>query len=256
VKTRRLPPEADADFVRRMEDVLQVYQPPDDPEDPVVCLDEASKQLIGEAAIPAPAAPGRPARVDYEYERQGTCHLFMMCGPLRGRRHARATERRTRLDFAACIQELWDVHYPEATRVRLVMDNLNTHSGAGWYAAFPPSEARRLLDRLEMHATPKPGSRLDMAETEISIMNRQCLDRRIDDAGVIRSEVGAREEERNGKGCQIHWTFTVAAARVKLKKIYPSVDRGRADKPGGEPPVDRSRRPRGRPKKDCLSVEG
>jgi hypothetical protein len=168
----------------------------------------------------------------------------------------KVTERRTRIDFAECIQELLDVHYPEATKVRLVMDNLNTHSGASLYEAFPPSEARRLLDRLEIHATPKHGSWLDMAETEISIMNRQCLDRRIDDAGVIRSEVGAWEEERNGKGCKIHWTFTVAAARVKLKKIYPSTDRGRADESVGEPPVDRLRRLRGRPKKDCLSVEG
>jgi hypothetical protein len=256
VKTWCLPPEADADFVWHMEDVLQVYQLPYDPEYPVVCLDEASKQLIGEVAIPVPAAPGRPARVDYEYERKGTCNLFMMCEPLRGWRHVRVTERRTRIDFAECIQELLYDHYPEATKVRLVMDNLNTHSGASLYEAFPPSEARRLLDRLEIHTTPKHGSWLDMAETEISIMNRQCLDRRIDDAGVIRSEVGAWEGERNEKGCKIHWTFTVAAARLKLRKIYPSVARGGADELGGEPPVDRSRRPRGRPKKDCLSVEG
>jgi hypothetical protein len=256
VKTWCLPPEADADFVWHMEDVLQVYQLPYDPECPAVCLDEASKQLIGEVAIPVPAAPGRPARVDYEYERKGTCNLFMMCEPLRGWRHVRVTERRTRVDFAGCIKELLDVHYPEAIKVRLVMDDLNTHSGASLDEAFPPSEARRLLDRLEIHATPKHGSWLDMAETEIGIMSRQCLDRRIDDAGVIRSEVGAWEEERNGKGCKIHWTFTVAAARVKLKEIYPSVDRGDEEGSGGGPPVDRSRRSRGRPKKEGLSVEG
>ena len=143
--------------------------------------------------------------------------MFMMCEPLRGWRHVRVTERRTRIDFAECIQELLDVHYPEATKVRLVMDNLNTHSGASLYEAFPPSEARRLLDRLEIHATPKHGSWLDMAETEISIMNRRCWDRRIDDATVIHSEVAAWEGERNQRRCRIHWTFTVAAARVKLR---------------------------------------
>jgi DDE superfamily endonuclease len=223
VKTWCLPPEADADFVWHMEDVLQVYQLPYDPEYPVVCPDEASKQLIGEVAIPIPTAPGRPARVDYEYERKGTCNLFMMCEPLRGWRHVKVTERRTRIDWAACIQELVDVHYPEARKIRLVMDNLNTHSGASLYEAFPAAEARRLLDRLEIHPTPKHGSWLDMAETEISIMNRQCLDRRIDDATVIHSEVAAWEGERNKKRCRIHWTSTVAAARVKLKKIYPSI---------------------------------
>ena len=223
MKTWCLPPEADADFVWHMEDVLQVYQRPYDPEYPVVCLDEASKQLIGEVAIPIPTAPGRPARVDYEYERKGTCNLFMMCEPLRGWRHVKVTERRTRIDWAACIKELVDVHYPEARKIRLVMDNLNTHGGASLYEAFPAAAARRRLDRLEIHPTPKHGSWLDMAETEISIMNRQCLDRRIDDATVMHSEVAAWEGERNKKRCRIHWTFTVAAARVKLKKIYPSI---------------------------------
>ena len=224
MKTWCLPPEADADFVWHMEDVLQVYQLPYDPVYPVVCLDEASKQLIGEVAIPMPAAPGRPARIDYEYERKGTCNLFMMCEPLGGWRHVKVTERRTRLDWAECIKELVDVHYPEATKIRLVMDNLNTHSGASLYEAFQPGEARRLLDRLEIHQTPKHGSWLDMAETEISILSRQCLDRRIDDAAEIRREVGAWEVERNEKGSKIHWTFTLAAARLKLKKIYPSIE--------------------------------
>jgi hypothetical protein len=224
VKTWCLPPKADAEFVWHMEDVLGVYQLPSDPEYPVVCLDEASKQLIGEIAIPVAAAPGRPARIDYEYERKGTCNLFMMCEPLRGWRHVRVTERRTRLDWAACIKELVDVYYPTATKIRLVMDNLNTHSGASLYEAFPPEEAKRLLDRLEIHPTPKHGSWLDMAETELSILSRQCLDRRLEDAGEIQREIAAWEEPRNAKQCRIHWTFTIAAARVKLKKIYPSIE--------------------------------
>ena len=224
VRTWCLPPKADADFVWHMEDVLQVYQIPYDPTHPVVCLDEASKQLIGEVAIPVPAEPGRPARIDYEYERKGTCNLFMMCEPLRGWRHVRVTERRTRRDWAECIKELVDVHYPEAEKIRLVMDNLNTHSGVSLYEAFPPGEARRLLDRLEIHPTPKHGSWLDMAEIELRIMNRQCLDRRIDEAAVVRREVGTWEGDRNERGCRIHWTFTLAAARLKLKKIYPSIE--------------------------------
>jgi len=200
MRTWCLPPKADADFVWHMEDVLQVYQIPYDPTHPVVCLDEASKQLIGEVAIPVPAEPGRPARIDYEYERKGTCNLFMMCEPLRGWRHVRVTERRTRRDWAECIKELVDVHYPEVEKIRLVMDNLNTHSGVSLYEAFPPGEARRLLDRLEIHPTPKHGSWLDMAEIELRIMNRQCLDRRIDEAAVVRREVGTWEGDRNERG--------------------------------------------------------
>jgi len=224
VRTWCLPPKSDADFVWHMEDVLQVYQIPYDPTHPVVCLDEASKQLVGEVAIPVPAEPGRPARIDYEYERKGTCNLFMMCEPVRGWRHVRVTERRTRRDWAECIKELVDVHYPEAEKIRLVMDNLNTHSGVSLYEAFPPGEARRLLDRLEIHPTPKHGSWLDMAEIELRIMNRQCLDRRIDEAAVVRREVGTWEGDRNERSCRIHWTFTLAAARLKLKKLYPSIE--------------------------------
>jgi hypothetical protein len=166
-----------------------------------------------------PAAPGRAARIDYqyEYELKGTCNLFMMCEPLRGWRHVRVTERRTRRDWAECIKELADVHYPKAAKIRLVMDNLNTHSGGSLYEAFPPAEARRLLDRLEIHPTPKHGSWLDMAEIELRIVNRQCLDRRIDDAAVVRREVGTLEADRNKRGCRIHWAFTLAAARLKLK---------------------------------------
>jgi DDE superfamily endonuclease len=157
VRTWCLPPRADADFVRHVEDVLAVYQLPDDPAHPVVCLDEASKQLIGEVAIPVPAEPGCAARIDYESERKGTCNWFLMCEPVRGWRHVRVTERRTRRDWAECIKELADVHDPEAGTIRLVMDNLNTQSGASLYETFPPAEARRLLDRLEIHPTPKHG---------------------------------------------------------------------------------------------------
>jgi hypothetical protein len=224
VKTWCIPPQADADYVWRMEDVLQVYQLPYDPAYPVVCLDEASKQLIGEVVAPQPAAPGKPARVDYEYEREGTCNLFMMCEPLRGWRHVKVTERRTRKDWAACIKELVDVHYPQATKIRLVGDNLNTHAGASLYEAFRPEEARRLLEKLEFHYTPKHGSWLDMAETELSILNRQCLNRRIDNAAEIQREVAAWEAKRNEEKRRIHWTFTIAAARVKLKHLYPSIE--------------------------------
>jgi hypothetical protein len=207
-----------------MEDVLQVYQRPYDPDFPVVCLDEASKQLIGEVAPTAPAAPGKPARIDYEYVRNGTCNLFMMCEPLRGWRHVRVTERRTRKDWAFCIKELCDVHYPHAQKIILVEDNLNTHNGTSLYETFPPDEARRLLDRLEFHSTPKHGSWLDMAEAELSILHRQCLDRRIDNAAEVARQVEAWETDRNERQCHIHWTFTIAMARVKLEKLYPSIE--------------------------------
>lgn len=207
-----------------MEDVLQVYQRPYDPDFPVVCLDEASKQLIGEVAPPDPPAPGKPKRIDYEYQRNGTSNLFMMCEPLRGWRHVRVTERRTRQDWAWCIKELCDEHYPGVQKIVLVEDNLNTHSGASLYETFPPAAARRLLDRLEFHFTPKHGSWLDMAETELSILHRQCLDRRIDNHNEVVREVCAWETDRNQRECRIHWAFTIAMARVKLKKLYPSIE--------------------------------
>jgi hypothetical protein len=207
-----------------MEDVLQVYQRPYDPDFPVVCLDEASKQLIGEVAPAVPPTPGKPARIDYEYERHGTCNLFMMCEPLRGWRHVRVTERRTRQDWAFCIKELCDVHYPEAKKIILVEDNLNTHNGISLYETFPPEEARRLLDRVEFHSTPKHGSWLDMAETELSILHRQCLDRRIDNAAEVARQAELWEMDRNERQCRIHWTFTIAMARVKLRTLYPSIE--------------------------------
>jgi hypothetical protein len=207
-----------------MEDVIATYQLPYDPQYPVVCFDEACKQLFGEVRPPQTAEPGHPARQDYEYERKGVCHQLLVCEPLTGWRHVRVTERRTRKDYAECLRELVDVYYPEATKIRLVQDNLNTHDGASLYEAFPPDEARRILEKLEFHYTPKHGSWLNLAESEISIMNGQCLDRRLESAAAVAGEVAPWEEARNAKGIRVHWTFTVTAARQKLKNVYPSVE--------------------------------
>ncbi len=209
-----------------MEDVIQTYMRPYDPRYPVVCFDEACKQLFGEVRLPRRARRGRPARVDYEYERKGTCNLFLMCEPLRGWRHVRVTDRRTRRDYAECVREMVDVHYPDVVKIRLVQDNLNTHDGASLYEAFRPAEARRLLDKIEWHYTPKHGSWLNMAETEIGIMNSQCLDRRLDSAEKVAAEVAPWESKRNAQEARIHWTFTLAVARQKLRKLYPSNEGG------------------------------
>ncbi len=219
-----MPPQADADYVWRMEDVIQTYLLPYDPKYPVVCFDEACKQLFGEVREALPALPGSPAKQDYEYERKGVCHQLLMCEPLRGWRHVKVTARRTRRDYAGCVRDLVEVHYPEAVKVRLVQDNLNTHDGASLYEAFPPEVARRLLDRVEFHYTPKHGSWVNMAETEIGIMNGQCLNRRLDDPVWIAREVAAWERKRNERKACIHWTFTLAAARLKLRKLYPSIE--------------------------------
>lgn len=207
-----------------MEDVLQVYARPYDPDYPVVCLDETSKQLIGEVTPPEAVEPGKATTIDYEYERKGTCNLFMMCEPLRGWRHVKVTTRRTRRDWAWCIKDLVDVHYPTARKIVLVEDNLNTHDGASLYETFSPQEARRILDRLEFHFTPKHGSWLDMAETEFSILSRQCLNRRIDSSDKVAREIAAWEHERNEQGRRIHWTFNISTARVKLKNLYPTIE--------------------------------
>ena len=224
MKTWCIPPKADAEFVCNMEDVVATYALPYDAAIPVVCMDEASKQLIGEVATPLPIRPGQPKCVDYEYERRGVCSEFILCEPLAGWRHVKVTERRTKKDWAKCIRELVDVHYPQAQRIRLVLDNLNTHTGASLYEAFAPAEARRILEKLEFHYTPKHASWLNMAEIEIGIMNRQCLDRRIDNIAEIRREVTAWEKSRNRKHARIHWTFTITAARRKLHKLYPSAE--------------------------------
>jgi transposase len=206
-----------------MEDVLAVYARPYDPRFPQVCMDETSKQLVGETRTPLPAAPGQPARVDYEYERHGVRNLFLFVEPLRGWRHVSVTERRTKRDWALAIRDLVDRHYPDAERIVLVLDNLNTHVGAAPYETFPPAEARRLLDRLELHYTPPHGSWLNMAEIELSILARQCLDRRIPDADILAAEVAAWATERNGQQRRIEWRFATADARIKLKRLYPSL---------------------------------
>jgi DDE superfamily endonuclease len=204
-----------------MEDVLDVYTRPYDPRHPQVCLDEISLQLLGEVAEPLPMQPGQKARPDYEYERHGITNLFLCYEPLHNWRHVTVTERRTKIDWALTIRDLVDVHYPEAERIVLVMDNLNTHSPASLYEAFPPAEAKRLADRLEIHHTPKHGSWLNVAEIELSVLDRQCLDRRIPSAEMLTEEVAAWEEERNAAGSGIDWRFTAEDARIKLRRLYP-----------------------------------
>lgn len=206
-----------------MEDVLEVYQQPYDPARPLVCMDETSKQLVAEITKPIPAKPGHPARQDYEYERRGTADVFMFTEPLVGWRWAPVTERRTRSDWAGCIKELLDVHYPDVTVVRIVMDNLNTHSIASLYAAFEPDEARRLAQRLEIHYTPKHGSWLNIAEIELKALSTQCLDRRIPDIETLRCEVCAWELERNRSTVGVDWQFKATDARIKLKHLYPKI---------------------------------
>jgi hypothetical protein len=206
-----------------MEDVLEVYTRPYDERFPQVCLDEKSKQLVGEVREPLAVSPGRPARYDYEYEREGTANLFIVSAPLAGWRHISVTERRTKLDWAHCIKELVDVHYPEAEKIVLVLDNLNTHTPAALYEAFAPAEARRIARKLEIHYTPKHGSWLNMAEIELSVLARQCLDQRIPDQETLAEEVSAWEVERNAAESSIDWRFTTADARIKLKHLYPEI---------------------------------
>jgi hypothetical protein len=208
-----------------MEDILDVYKLPYDPKHPQVCMDETSKQLISEVQQPIPAKSGRAKRIDYEYERQGVANLFILFEPLRGWRHVKVTDHRTRQDWAMLMKELVDVHYPEAEFIRLVMDNLNTHTAGALYEIFEPAEAKRILDKLEFHYTPKHGSWLDMAEIEFSVLSRQCLDRRIEDKALLTSEVEAWEKERNEQWVKIEWRFTTEDARIKLKKLYPSISK-------------------------------
>jgi hypothetical protein len=206
-----------------MEDVLEVYHRPHDPACPVVCVDETSKQLIVETRKPIPAKPGRPARYDYEYERNGTANLFMMLAPLEGWRKVKVTDRHAALDYAPVLKELSDIHFSGATKIILVQDNLSTHKPASLYEAFPAAEARRLVERFEWHYTPKHGSWLDMAESELGVLTSQCLDRRIADKQTLIEEVDAWEKVRNKKHTKADWQFTTANARVKLKRLYPSI---------------------------------
>jgi hypothetical protein len=218
-----IPPEANAEFVCAMEDVLDVYHRPHSPTHPLVCLDESSKQQVAELRQPLPAEPGQPARYDYEYERHGVSTLFMLFAPLEGWRHVKVTDRRTKVDWAYCIQDLLTVHFPEAETMTIVQDNLNTHHPSSLYEAFAPQEAKALLDRCEFHYTPKHGSWLNMAEIEFSALQRQCLDRRIPDREMLQAEVTAWEQRRNDQAVKVHWRFTTADARIRLKRLYPSV---------------------------------
>ena len=206
-----------------MEDVLDVYCRPYDPLYPVVCLDESSKQLVRDVREPLPMEPGVPQRIDDHYERNGTCNLFVACEPLRGWRDLKVTARRTKLDWAYFVRELVDEHYPKATRIALVMDNLNTHRPASLYEAFEPAEAKRLWDRLELHYTPVHGSWLNIAECEFSVLSRQCTNRRIPDQEALQTAVRAWEHERNHCGAPVKWQFTTADARIKLKHLYPYI---------------------------------
>jgi hypothetical protein len=218
-----IPPEADCEFVAAMEDVLEVYHRPKNPKRPVVCLDETSKQLIGEIRAPLAAQPGLPMRYDSEYVRNGTANLFMTFEPLSGWRHVKVTDSRRRGDWAWFVKDLVDGRYKQAERIVLVMDQLNTHSTASLYEAFTPEEARRIAEKLEIHYTPKHGSWLNMAEIELSVLSRQCLKERMEDKPTLKHETATWEAQRNRKHRGVDWQFTTADARVKLKRLYPSV---------------------------------
>jgi hypothetical protein len=207
-----------------MEDVLDVYARPRDPQRPLVCFDESNKEQHRETVPPLPPAPGQPARRESTYERNGVSNLFMAFAPLENWRHVTITDRRTAVDWAHCVRDLVDVHFPDAERIVLVQDNLNTHTPAALYTAFPPAEAKRIWDRLELHYTPKHGSWLNMAEIELSVLSRQCLDRRIPDQATLRQETAAWADRRNAAGATIDWQFTTADARVKLIKLYPTLN--------------------------------
>lgn len=204
-----------------MEDVLSVYTRPREPDRPLVCLDETSKQLVAETRLPVAMQPGRPARIDCEYERNGTANLFMMFAPIEGWRHVKVTDRRTAIDYAQVLKDLADVHFAKAETIVLVQDNLNTHAAASLYQAFPAAEARRLVERFEWHYTPKHGSWLNLAESELGVLAAQCLDRRIPDEPTIAGEVAAWVEKRNTHRAVADWRFTTKDARVKLKSLYP-----------------------------------
>lgn len=213
-------PDFDADYVANMEDVLEIYALPRNSHKPLVCFDETSKQLLSEVRIPIAAKPGRPERFDCEYRRHGTANLFLFVAPLEGWRHVKVTEHRGNTDFAECMRELVDVHFPDAEIIRVVLDNLNTHRPGALYHAFPAPEARRILRKLEFHYTPKHGSWLNMAELEIGILDRQCLDRRIGDATTLAHEIAAWEADRNTQRATIQWMFDIDRARTKLTRAY------------------------------------
>lgn len=206
-----------------MEDVLEVYERPFDPKRPLLCMDETNRQLIGEVRPATPAGPGRSARYDAEYVRKGTANLFLAFTPLLATRHVAVTDTRTRVDWARFMKEVLDGPYAEADCVVLVMDQINTHTAASFYEAFDPAEARRLTEKVEIHYTPKHGSWLNMAEIELSVLQRQCLNRRIGEAATLQREVKAWTDRRNAAAAHIDWRFTTDEARIKLKKLYPSI---------------------------------
>lgn len=207
-----------------MEDVLEVYKRPCDSKRPVVCMDESSKQLLADRRTALPMEPGQPQRYDYEYFRQGVANLFLFFAPLESKRHLKVTERRRRTDWALAMQELSDVHYPDAEKIVVVMDNLNTHSPSSFYETFSPEEARRLVERFEFHYTPKHGSWLNMAEIEFSALARQSLNRRIPDMQSLDCQVQAWTNHRNQKSTTVNWRFTTEDARIKLARLYPKIE--------------------------------
>lgn len=219
-----IPPKANAEFVCAMEDILELYKRPHDPSHPLVCMDETGKQQIGEVRIPIPAEPGRPQKYDYEYERSGVSNIFMIFDPFSGQRHVKVTDHRTKTDWAECVKDIVDVYFPSAEKIKLTMDNLNTHKPSSLYEAFSPEEARRIPDKLEFHYTPRHGSRLNMAEIEFSVLQRQCLDCRIPDQETLKQKIADWERNRNQKGVKVNWQFTTEDARIKLKKLYPSIE--------------------------------
>ena len=218
-----LPDAPSGDFVCAMEDVLDVYTRPYDPKNPTVCMDEASKQLVGEVREPLPVVPGHPARFDSHYVRNGVANLFIMIEPLTGRCQVKVTEHRTKRDWAVVMKDLVDQHYPEADGITLVMDNLSTHKKSALYEVFPPQEAKRIADKIDIHFTPKHGSWLNMAEIGLSVLSRQCLDRRISTIQQLGKEVKAWLTDRNQNPTSINWRFTTKDARIKLKRLYPAL---------------------------------
>jgi hypothetical protein len=218
-----IPPEHNGSFVANMEKVLDVYKRPHDPCYPVVCMDESPKQLIGETRVSIPGSKGQPARHDFEYVRHGVCNIFIACEPLSGKRMVRITERKTKRDWAIFVEEIAE-QYKEAEKITLVMDNLNTHEPGALYESFPPEKAKALWDRFEFVYTPKHGSWLNMAEIELNVLTGQCLNRRIHDIEIVRKEARAWQEHRNNKNAKVNWQFTNDNARIKLRRLYPTLD--------------------------------
>ena len=221
-----IPPEGDAEFVCAMENVLAVYTRPYDPKRPVVCFDEKNKQLVGEVCKPMAARPGEVERCDYEYVRHGTANLFMMVEPLGSWRQVNVTTRRTKVDFARQMQELVDLHYPDAEKITAVMDNLNTHRMSCLYEAFAPDEARRLIEKIEVVHTPKHGSWLNMAECELSVLERQALGDRVESEAMLRERIAVWNADRNQRSKRIDWQFKTSDARIKLRRLYPQITMG------------------------------